>query len=249
MRNISLHIGFISPRFAGTEAFHLKQKNEPLCSSGHELNIFISHANAVAANDHDDGMFGKKTMTELWLVRHGQTDWNLSGRWQGQTPDAPGLNNLGQAQAQAVLAQLKNVHLSAVYTSDLLRAKQTAELIAKPLGLTIALEPRLREINLGIWEGLLSTDIEAQYPHELDERKQNPFHACAPGGESPQEVADRVLAAVDEIARKFPDDSILIVSHGVSLALIICQAERFPMEEVYDHIPDNAQPYCVQWLR
>jgi broad specificity phosphatase PhoE len=186
-------------------------------------------------------------VTELWLVRHGQTDWNLAGRWQGQAPYAPGLNDLGREQALAVLVQLKSVHLSAIYASDLLRARQTAELIAKPLGLIISLEPRLREIDLGAWEGMLSTDIEAQYPHELEQRKRNPFHTSAPGGESPCEVADRVLAAVGEIAQKHPDNPILIVSHGVSLAVIICHAEGIPMEDVYKHIPDNMQPYHIHW--
>jgi broad specificity phosphatase PhoE len=186
-------------------------------------------------------------MTEFWLVRHGQTDWNLTGRWQGQAPDAPGLNDLGHAQALTVLAQLTGVHLSAIYTSDLLRATQTAELIAKPLGLTVSLEPRLREINLGAWEGMLSTDIEAQYFHKLEERQRNPFEVSAPGGESPREVADRILAAVDEIAQRHPNGSILIVSHGVSLAVIICHAEGFPMDEVYEHIPENMQPYHIHW--
>ena len=186
-------------------------------------------------------------MTELWLVRHGQTDWNLTGRWQGQTFDAPGLNDLGHAQAFAILAQLKSENLSAIYASDLLRARQTGALIAKPLGMKVLLEPRLREINLGVWEGMLGDEIAAQYPQELAERARNPFQARAPKGESPREVAERVLLAVDEIANKHPNESVLIVSHGVSLALIICQTERFPMEEVYEHIPDNAQPYCVQW--
>jgi broad specificity phosphatase PhoE len=186
-------------------------------------------------------------LTELWLVRHGQTDWNLTGRWQGQAPHAPGLNDLGRAQSLAILAQLKSAHLSAIYASDLLRARQTAELIARPLGLTVSLEPRLREMNLGAWEGMLSSDVETQYPHELEERKRNPFHTRAPGGESPHEVADRVFVVMDEIAQKHPDDSILIVSHGVSLAVIICHAKGFPMDEVYEHIPGNLQPQLILW--
>jgi broad specificity phosphatase PhoE len=186
-------------------------------------------------------------MTELWLVRHGQTDWNLTGRWQGQAPDAPGLNDLGKLQALAILPQMQSVHLSAIYTSDLLRARQTAELIARPLSLTVWLEPRLREINLGVWEGMLFNNIETQYPQELKARRQDPFHTSAPNGETPLEVAVRVLQAVNEIVHKHPDESILIVSHGVSLAIIICQAEEFPLDQVYEHIPVNAQPYCIQW--
>lgn len=184
---------------------------------------------------------------ELCLLRHGQTDWNLTGRWQGQAPYAPGLNDLGYAQAYAIRDQLKDMRFSAIYSSDLLRARQTAELIAEPLGLTVILEPRLREMNLGAWEGMLSSEIEAQYPLGLAERIRDPFHARAPQGESPMEVAERVILAVDEIAEKHARDSVLIVSHGVSLAIIICHAQGIPLNKVFEHIPENAKPYCVEW--
>ncbi|MCJ7432012.1 MAG: histidine phosphatase family protein [Anaerolineales bacterium] len=186
-------------------------------------------------------------MTDLWLLRHGQTDWNVTGRWQGQTSDAPGLNDMGYAQALAVRNQLKDARLSAIYSSDLLRSRQTAELIAEPLGLTVALEPRLREINLGAWEGMLSDGIESKYPQELAERAHDPLHARAPQGESPLEVEERVIAAVADITEKYPDDSVLIVSHGISLAIIICHVQEIPMEEVYEHIPENAKPYRMEW--
>ncbi|OIN86944.1 MAG: hypothetical protein COS37_03945 [Anaerolineae bacterium CG03_land_8_20_14_0_80_58_20] len=186
-------------------------------------------------------------MTELWLIRHGQTDWNLTGRWQGQAPHAPGLNDMGRAQTLALLDQLQDVDFSAIYSSDLPRARQTAGLVAEPLGLTVTSEPRLREMNLGAWEGMLSSDIEIQYPHELEERKRDPFHARTPNGESPLEVAERVIAAVDEIAGKYPNASVLIVSHGVPLAVIICHAQGFPLDEVYEHVPENAKPYRVEW--
>jgi broad specificity phosphatase PhoE len=164
-------------------------------------------------------------MTELWLIRHGQTDWNLIGRWQGQVPYAPGLNDLGHAQALAVRDQLMDKHFSAIYTSDLLRARQTADLIAEPLGLTVILEPRLREMNLGAWEGMLSSDIEVQYPYEIEKRKKDPLHAHTPNGESLLEVSGRVIEAINEITSKHPDRSVLVVSHGVSLAVIICRTE------------------------
>jgi broad specificity phosphatase PhoE len=189
----------------------------------------------------------KKTKTDLWLVRHGQTDWNLTGRWQGQASDAPGLNDTGHAQVLTIYEQLKGIKFSAIYSSDLLRARQTAELIAELLGLPVILEPRLREINLGVWEGMPSNLIEAKYPKELAARARNSFYERAPNGESPREVADRVLMAINEIANKHPDESVLIVAHGISLAVIICHSEGFPMEDVYQHIPDNAQPRRVEW--
>ena len=186
-------------------------------------------------------------MTEFWLIRHGQTDWNLTGRWQGQSENAPGLNNTGRAQALAILDLLPNAKFSAIYSSDLLRARQTAELIADPLGLTIIFEPRLREMNLGIWEGMLSSDIEAQYPHELAERARDPFHTRAPQGESPSDMTPRVISVVDEIAKERADKPAIIVSHGVALAIIICHARGISLNNTYDYIPENAKPYRVAW--
>jgi broad specificity phosphatase PhoE len=186
-------------------------------------------------------------MTELWLLRHGQTDWNVTGRWQGQTSDAPGLNDAGRTQAVSAREYLAGMHFAAIYSSDLLRARQTAELIAETLNLDISLEPRLREMNLGAWEGMLSGDIEARYPQELAERARDPLRACPPQGESPLNVDERVIPAVTDIAEKYPNDAILIVSHGIALAVIICHAEGIPMDKVYEHIPKNAIPYRVAW--
>lgn len=187
-------------------------------------------------------------MTELWLVRHGQTDWNLAGRWQGQASNAPGLNETGRAQALSIRDQLQGMGFSALYSSDLLRARQTSELIAAPLGLTVTLEPRLREMNLGSWEGMSSKAIDSRYPYQLEERAQNPFHTRAPNGESPSEVAERVLMAMHEIASKHRDECVLIVSHGVTLSVVICHLLGLPLEELYQHIPENAQPHPVQWI-
>jgi broad specificity phosphatase PhoE len=157
------------------------------------------------------------------------------------------LNELGRAQAITVLEQLKDVPLTSVYSSDLLRAMQTAELIARQLNLPIFLEPRLREMHLGAWEGMLASKVETSYPQELAERKRDAFNARTPGGEALHEVALRVLEAMDEIAQKRPDESVLVVSHGVSLAVIICHVEGFPMNDVYKHIPNNMQPYHIHW--
>lgn len=187
-------------------------------------------------------------MTMLWLVRHGQTDWNLLGRWQGQSPHAPGLNKTGRTQALALRNALKDVKFAAIYSSDLLRSLQTAEPIAETLCLTIIPEPRLREINLGAWEGMLAEDIQTRYPRELEERRRNPFYTRAPGGESPHDVAERVLPAVDEIAGRHPHDDVLLVSHGLSLAILLCHAYGIPLEHVYDHIPENAKPQRVEWV-
>lgn len=186
-------------------------------------------------------------MTDFWLVRHGQTDWNLKGRWQGQSSDAPSLNETGRRQALALLDQLKHVQFSAIYSSDLLRSRQTAELIANHLCLGITLESRLREMNLGDWEGMLSDEIQSQYPQELAERACNPLHASAPGGESAIQVARRVIAAVNEIGMRHHDKPVLIVAHGISLAIITCLGRGIPLDKLYEYVPDNAKLSHIQW--
>jgi broad specificity phosphatase PhoE len=186
-------------------------------------------------------------MTDLWLVRHGQTDWNLVGKWQGQSQDAPSLNDVGRAQVLGLRDELKGIHFSALYSSDLPRARQTAELLSSSLCVGVHLEPCLREMNLGDWEGMCSDDIKAAYPRELEQRAHHPSTAPAPGGESPSQVASRVIAAVNEIAQRHHDENILIVAHGISLAIITCFAQGIPLEKVYDYVPANARLHHVEW--
>lgn len=186
-------------------------------------------------------------MTQLWLARHGQTDWNRDGRWQGQADHAPPLNEIGKAQAAALAEQFADTPLRVICSSDLPRARETAEIIARRFGLQVELDPRLREIDLGVWEGMRGDDIAGEYPEELAERQRNPAHSRAPNGESAAEVAERVWAAADDIARAHPVGSVLVVSHGLAIATLICRARGLPLSKVYTLVPDNAHPHMVDW--
>jgi broad specificity phosphatase PhoE len=101
-------------------------------------------------------------MTQVFVARHGETDWNREGRWQGQ--GGPGLNATGRDQAAALAARLAAVRLDALYTSDLARAVQTAEIIAAVTGLVPVLEPGLREVDNGDWRGLTRAQVRAANP-------------------------------------------------------------------------------------
>jgi broad specificity phosphatase PhoE len=184
-------------------------------------------------------------MTRICLIRHGQTDWNLEGRYQGQS-DVP-LNEKGLAQAKSLTEQLKDKTFTTIYSSDLIRARQTAEPIANILGLPIQLEPRLREINQGQWEGVLVEDIKARYAEIWSQRTVDPANIRPPGGETVGEVAARVYAALDDIARLFPNGQLLIVSHGLSIATAICRDKSIPVGQAYTVIPDNVQPVWMDW--
>lgn len=187
-------------------------------------------------------------MTTFWLARHGETDWNREGRWQGQAPEAPTLNATGQAQALGLAMQLQGHELAAIYSSDLQRAKDTARTLAQQLDAPLYLEPRLREVNLGAWEGMLSQDLIRLYPAELREREINPLTARPPGGgETAAEVVERVRAAADDIAREHPSRAVAIVSHGLALAALRCLADLQSLADIYQRIPGNGLPHDVQW--
>lgn len=178
-------------------------------------------------------------MTELHLIRHGQTDWNLQGRYQGQCDIA--LNRTGLEQARSLARQLAGQHFDALYSSDLQRASQTAQVLADALNLRVYLTADLREISMGAWEGRLVSDVSLDYAQ--DESPDN----RAPGGESVAQVAARMARAAGEICRAHPAGSVLIVSHGLALAALVCLARRIPLEQVYEHIPDNASPAVILW--
>lgn len=184
-------------------------------------------------------------MTQLCLVRHGQTDWNLEGRYQGQSDVA--LNEKGFEQARNLAEQLKEQTFNVIYSSDLKRARQTAEPIANALGMKVQLEPRLREINQGKWEGVLVEDIKARYAEVWSRRTEDPANVRPPGGETVREVSMRVYAALDDAARLFPNGQLLIISHGLSIATAICHDKGIPVGQAYTVIPENVQPVWMEW--
>ena len=144
-------------------------------------------------------------MTTILLVRHGETDWNLQRRVQGHS-DTP-LNDTGRAQALALAETLDDVELDAVYASDLARAFETAQVIAQRHGLPVTSVPGLRERHFGTWEGLTDTEIFERYPA---------VKSGAPWGdaETQDEMRERVLGALREIAAAHPDGRVLVVTHG-----------------------------------
>ncbi len=183
--------------------------------------------------------------TELWLVRHGQTDWNLQGRYQGNV-DLP-LNATGEAQARALAAEMDGARLQAIYTSDLQRAHTTAQILAEGSHAPLFVEPQLREVRLGAWEGLVVAEIQRRYGDAWQERQTAPLHARPPQGESIYDVAARVWPAVDAIAARHTPGPVLIVSHGLALATLVCRAYNIPLERAFQTIPDNCTLTVLEW--
>jgi probable phosphoglycerate mutase len=179
------------------------------------------------------------------LVRHGQTDWNRAGRYQGQS-DVP-LNQTGRAEAQSLAGQLSDHIFVAIYTSDLKRTTETAEIIGEVLRLPVTPEPRLREIDQGEWEGQFVDVIRARHAELWEQRGMDPASFRPPGGESVGEVFERMQNALNDIAQLYPTGNVLIVSHGLALATIICREQGIPVGKAYEQIPENAKPIWVDW--
>lgn len=155
-------------------------------------------------------------MTTLLLARHGESDWNRARRWQGHA-DRP-LTDLGRRQARELAERLADVELDAVYSSDLQRASETAEIVARSQGLDVTTMPELREVDVGSWSGLTRTEAEERFPEAYVR-----WTAGAEGwedGETYEELAARVVGAVHEIAEHFPGDRVLVVAHGGSIRVI-----------------------------
>jgi broad specificity phosphatase PhoE len=181
----------------------------------------------------------------MCLVRHGQTDWNLEGRYHGQS-DVP-LNEQGRKQARLLAQQFDGQIFVAIYSSDLWRARETAEIIAQGMHIRVKLDLRLREINQGEWEGQLVEVIKARYVKLWQERTRDPIKVRPPGGETVGEVAKRVTAALDDIAMAYPTGPVLICSHGLALATAICRVRKISVGLAYTMIPDNTIPIWVDW--
>jgi len=178
-------------------------------------------------------------MTRLYLVRHGETDWNLQGRWQGQADVA--LNDHGRQQAQQSAVKLAAIPLEAIYSSDLSRAAETARAIGRVNPAPLVLEPRLREIHQGEWQGLLVGEIQASYADAYQQRLPHPLMMAAPGGETTQQVRDRALAAVGDLLAAYPRGNVAVVSHGFTLAVLLTHFRKIPFEKVWDQVPHNAE--------
>lgn len=181
----------------------------------------------------------------LILIRHGQSEWNAIGRWQGQAD--PPLDETGRQQARHTARQLRSQHLDALVSSDLLRARETAQIIAEATGLAVVLEPRLREVHLGDWQGLLSDDIRARWPEQMRLWLESPLETRPPNGESIRELADRVLAAADDIAARYPDQCVGVVAHELPIAILVTQASGIPLERLRAHMPPNAAWQEIEW--
>lgn len=169
----------------------------------------------------------------LFIVRHGETDWNREGRFQGQQDTE--LNERGLSQGDRVADYLSGHRFEAVVTSPLKRARVTGEKIASATGCeTVETWDEFTEINHGDWEGLLSGEVKARWPRVIDLWHTSPHTVIMPGdgGESLRSVQLRALKALEELATKYSGD-VLLASHDAVIKTLLCNFLGTPLSSFW----------------
>jgi broad specificity phosphatase PhoE len=166
-------------------------------------------------------------MLEIYLVRHGQTDGNLQGFYQSRI-DSP-LNRNGKIQVLKLAERLKNTDFQIVLSSDLSRALQTAEILLDGRNIPLRMDPGLSELNLGMLDGMLVSDMEKEYPDFVRKWRSKPSGIRWPGGESLSALQKRAWKVVSESLLLCPEGRILVVSHAFTLISIICKFLRISL--------------------
>ncbi len=144
------------------------------------------------------------------MARHGETDWNRESRFQGHADTT--LNEAGREQARQLAERLAAEDITAVYASPLLRARETADIVAERLGLRVTAVEGLREVDVGSWSGLTRTEIEQRFPEGF--RRWLSMDHGWDDGESYEALGARVLAVLTEVAARHPGGRVLVVTHG-----------------------------------
>jgi len=171
------------------------------------------------------------------MVRHGETDWNLKGRFQGHS-DVP-LNSIGRQQSAAIARRLAGEDLHAIYASDLSRAWDTAVAIGNHHECEIIADPRIREGNFGQWEGMTYAEIETRDPQAVKAWHEDLLNFAPPAGETPLQVAARAAAFNDDLRANHQNEALLLVAHGGALQILTCLLLGIPIEKFWQFNLDH----------
>jgi phosphoserine phosphatase len=182
----------------------------------------------------------------LILVRHGESEWNRSGRYQGQE-DAP-LSELGLRQADALGNRLQHERIDAIYASPLQRARLTGEAIARFHPTVPFMEDRaLLEIHHGEWQGLLAEEVRERYPELLEEWRTYPTRCQMPGGESFSNILKRTLNMRERVSREHGDGTVIFSTHDVVIKILIADALGMHMDRINRIWVTNASISVIEY--
>jgi len=179
-------------------------------------------------------------MLELWLVRHGQTEFSRENRFCGSID--PPLSDVGQRMAEALGAAHGDGKWDAIYCSPSQRARQTVAPLAKRAKLEPSLDDGLREISYGEWEGLKHEDVKSRFPDVYAYWSQDTASRATPGGETAFMVAARAAPVLERIRREHATGKVLVVSHKATLRILVCALLGMDVRLFRERI---AQPVCA----
>jgi alpha-ribazole phosphatase len=175
---------------------------------------------------------GLPVITSLYLIRHGETEDGEVRRYKGSI-DVP-LSAYGIDQMKRVSQRIAaSTTLKAIYSSDLVRAKKSAEIIGEPHGLRPEIIPGLRERSFGIWEGMSFDEIRVKHPLEFDAWAGNPLEFSPMDGETTTEVSARCMEALNALLNDHQGEPIAVVSHGGIIRIILCHMLGMPLENIF----------------
>lgn len=182
----------------------------------------------------------------LIIVRHGESEWNRIGRYQGQQ-DAP-LSELGIRQAEALAGRLQREPIDAIFTSPLQRAAKTAEAIARHhRHLPFEQVDALLEINHGAWEGLMADEVIERYGEGLQEWRNHPTRSQMPGGESFTNILKRVLDFKERLCHDYSGQNVLVSTHDVVVKILVADALGMNMDRINRIWVTNASISVIEY--
>ena len=170
-------------------------------------------------------------MMRIFLIRHGETEWNRQNRLQGDSDIH--LSPEGFHQAKSLADHVPFQHVDAIYSSDLTRAVTTAEILAERFNLTVNEMPELRETNFGDWEGRFISELAAEFPKEFGRFFTDPERCHPPHGETFLESQARAMIGIREIISKHDNQNIVVVTHGAVIRLILGAALDMPIHKMW----------------
>jgi len=167
-------------------------------------------------------------MTRLILIRHGETEWNETRRFQGIS-DIP-LSPKGMDQALALARSLEKERLAAIYTSPLIRARQTAACLARHHSCPLVVIEDLKELNQGRLEGLTGEDLRRDFPGFISKWMAEPGETVLPGGESLGDLQRRAWIRIEDLLQKHPEETVAVVAHSFVILTVLCRALELPLQ-------------------
>lgn len=183
----------------------------------------------------------KMTKTTLYIVRHGQTEWNIQKRMKGHQDSS--LSELGELQAKWLHEKLGNIYFDTIYASSSLRTVRTAEIIRGNREKPIIASDKFKEINLGKWEGQIQENVEKEDPERFQSFWKTPHLFKGNNGESFVDVQNRVLPELKEIIDNQVGANILVVTHTVVVKTIMSHFEGRPLSDIWN--PPYIHPACL----